>query len=91
MQEIWSTVLTSFAGPTTSAASDGGPAGNSRLAGAPHRAGQFVDRDRRAAGHQVGQHLGEMLDALVEFEVERAVDVVGGQLRTRRRCPRGTA
>ena len=30
--EIWSTVLTSFAGPTTNAASDGGPAGNSELA-----------------------------------------------------------
>ena len=67
--EIWSAVLTSLAGPTTCAASDGAPDGKQPCLRASHRAGQLVDGDGGACGHQVGQHRGEMLDTLVEFQV----------------------
>ncbi len=53
-----------------------GPVGEEALPGAVHGAGQVVERDRRGGGDQIGQHRGEGVDALVEVEVGRAVQVV---------------
>ncbi len=77
---IWSTVLTSLAGPTTCAASDGGPAGNSRPAARRIAPVSSSTATEAPAGTRSASTVGEMLDALVEFEVQRTVHVVGGHL-----------
>ena len=61
-----------------------GPPERAGPPGSTHRTGQFVDRDRGTRRHQVGEHRGEMFDPLLEFEVERTVNVISGQFRVER-------
>ena len=68
--------MTTRAAPITSLAARGGQSANSSVPVAVHRTGHVVDRDRRRPREQVGQRAGEGLDALVEVEVGRAVQVV---------------
>ena len=44
------------------------------------RIGPFVDRDHGVVGHETSQLRREQLHALVEVEVDRAVQVIGRQL-----------
>ena len=45
-----------------------------------HRPGELVDGHGRARRDEFGHHLGQMLDTLIEFEVKRAVTMIGGHL-----------
>ena len=55
-------------------------AGKQSTLGSAHRTGVFVDSDHRAPGNQLTEHPGEILDPFIEFEVDRAVHMVGGQV-----------
>ena len=81
MQAISSGVLTSLAAPITWAASAGAPPGTADRPRGASRRSTSSTATAAPAGIRLGQHAREVLDALVEFEVHRTVQVIGGQVR----------
>ena len=81
MQASSSGVLIALAAPTTAPASTGAPLGNNRFDArdiAPVHSSTAIDGP---GWNQVGQHTREIRYTFVEFEIDRAVHVIGGQLR----------